>query len=395
MSLEDCVRILVETWQRPSQVRLQDEDAQRAFVDAFQQLCDLGPQTEKTFLDRGLVMLADAVKAPDILNASEAANTCGMLVEWGADPGIAFRAVLERLSSQLVLARDLAETLADQEAGAIEPLTETLRAGSAPEASDQAQFDLWKKLGEPLLGRAGMPEDFRAWVGLRYVVCAAMTMLSKEKEARKTARLDAGLVENASRLSGTSQWAFYVSGLLDMVDDLELLVLHAEQQRGYRVRLEAVRNNFHLFTLLQGELLGNPEEGGIVGTEYPDPLTVALARGESQFADLSPEDLERAAWGSSAWTYYQWTGYLPDGSFAPVEDYEHRVLGELTPREILPFEESPVVILAPLRVPQSWDANFFAPLHPALRPKVRILEQLDTTEVRDTLARIRHTPRVQ
>jgi len=93
----------------------------------------------------------------------------------------------------------------------------------------------------------------------------------------------------------------------------------------------------------------------------------------------------------------EWPTIVLDPRHALVSSNEDDadLLVMMTPRQILPFEELPLVILTPLQVPQSWDANFFAPLHPALRSEARILEQLGTTEVGDILMRIRGTSRLQ
>ena len=156
---------------------------------------------------------------------------------------------------------------------------------------------------------------------------------------------------------------------------------HPQENKGFRVRLEGVGSNFHLFSLLQETLVG---DGRLAGPR-PNRKVIATAKG-----DL-PHD--RLITDAAVWHYYDWTGLLPDGALASTT-MTSWIMGEATPHAIPFFEGDRVVILGPpIPASRAWDSSFFTNLHDALRSKVDLVDILSVEEVALRIQRIRkHHP---
>src|SRR5205085_10399264 len=89
----------------------------------------------------------------------------------------------------------------------------------------------------------------------------AMAHLSRSVPLRRAARRIDGLAAALAAIEDRVREAWFVRTALALVDDLEVLVLAPAARRGYRLHIEAVRSNFHLFTLVQGALIGDPAAG--------------------------------------------------------------------------------------------------------------------------------------
>ena len=72
---------------------------------------------------------------------------------------------------------------------------------------------------------------------------------------------------------GTAGWLY---GLLQVLDDEVLIVLHRDSGRGYRVTISGVGDNFQLHTLLAARLTGRNSRGLIPAAR---PLTGRVRRG--------------------------------------------------------------------------------------------------------------------
>jgi hypothetical protein len=295
-----------------------------------------------------LAALAPVIAAaPDVFQASRIAMLCGILVEWGADPTIAIPAILERLTTQLA---------------SVTPI----------DAENEASLF------------AQAPDVVKAWKGLRYMALPAMTMLCLDVKARQTARQNAALLDGIEALAAHQREVKFLQRLLNLSDGEELIVLHPRENKGFRVRLEAIGTNFHLFSLLQEALVGDPAVGMLPGPRA-NRKVIATAKGDI------PHD--RLITDSAVWHYYTWAGLLPDGTLAttPVTPW---ILGEQTPREIPHFEGDRLILLGPpIVASRGWDSSFFTNLHDALRSKVEVVEILSADEVALRLRRIRNAPR--
>jgi hypothetical protein len=202
-----------------------------------------------------------------------------------------------------------------------------------------------------------------------------MTMLCRDVDARKRARERTELVRAAESARSGHPYGYYLAELLSMADDERLVVLDVTRKRGFRVRLTAMRNNFHLFTLLQDALLP--------GDARLNSLAVSIAKSERMLAEVSPSEWsargehDRAVWGFGTW--------MAIGSAKP----SHWIWGEMRPTEIPMLDGERIVLLGPLELPRSWEIAVFVPLHSALRSSVQIEETFSGAAFDAWIAKIR------
>lgn len=295
-------------------------------------------------LNEVLRRVAPTVGTPDPYKASVMALLCGTLVEWGADPGELAPLLLARLPAFLAQAEAV--------------------AGRAERADPQTLY-------------SENPHGFAAWQGLSLMLLSAMAVLTRSVQVREAARANADLVRGIEALREHNREADFVAQTLEFVDGVGLVVLHPGEGKGFRVQLEAVRTNAHLFTLLQGELIG----GGHLPGAAVDPEVIAVARGEVPHEKLLDDH--------ARFHFYPWTAMGADGSldFAaglvvlPVDG---------RPGALPEFEGERVLLLGPPVLGlRGWDSNFFANIHDALRSAARVTEVLTAEDVADRLARIR------
>jgi hypothetical protein len=280
--------------------------------------------------------VAPTVGVPDPYKAAVMALLCGTLVEWGADPQELSPLLLARLPAFLAQAESVADR-AETEA------PETLFAAN--------------------------PDGFRAWQSLSLMLLPTMAVLARGAEFRKSARRSEELVRLIESLRERNREADFVAQTLSFVDGVELVVLHPGEGKGFRVELEAVHTNAHLFTLLHGALIdGGHLPGRPIGEELFGVATGAIPH-EKQLTD------------DARWQFYTWRGLRPDGSFAGA-DMSAWLFVEDPPTVIPEFEGERVVVLGPpVLGSRMWDSNFFANIHDSLRSAARVVGVLTPEEV--------------
>src|SRR5262249_22674225 len=151
------------------------------------------------------------------------------------------------------------------------------------------------------------------------------------------------LVNGIEALREQNQEADFVATTLGLTDGMELLVLHPGEGKGFRVELEAVNTMAHLFTLLQGELIG----GGHLPGRPVDPAVIAVARGEVPHEKLLTDD--------ARFHFYPWNAMRADGTLDAITGLFLGV--EAVPQEIPLFEGERVLLLGPPAFgSRSWDS---------------------------------------
>jgi hypothetical protein len=147
---------------------------------------------------------------------------------------------------------------------------------------------------------------------------------------------------------GTADWLY---GLLLVLDDEVLLVLHRATGYGYRVTIGGIGDNFQLHTLLAATLIGKKSRGLIPG-KGPSPAEVAAA---SDGPDLLPPGGIR-------------------GIFTLVDAYGNQIYNEGRPADIPRLEGIRVVVLDPPSYAQAWNAGR---TYPSMRPALEVTEVLN------------------
>ena len=219
------------------------------------------------------------------------------------------------------------------------------------------------------------PDEFKAWVGFEFIGLAAMTIFARSAEARAVAQGRDELRDWLAKLAPHHEIARYLLEMLECVD-AKFVILVPHENVGFHIEADAVRNNFHLMTLLQARLIG---DGYVYGPEVDEGLA-AMARGQA--------DLDEADTISAAFNFHPWIAVEADGQISP----EAMIFGEQHPNQIPDLDDEKIMILTPVTVVRSWDTNWVAPLHEALRSDVRVIDILVAPEVKNWLRRCAQAP---
>ena len=298
----------------------------------FQQLRQvLQSLASKAELDELLGQLAELIPGADPFRASALALNCGSLIEAGGDPARLAPHFLAALPRHLALAQRASETTFDAD-----------------------------------------PDAHRAQAGLTFLMLATMAVICRKAEYRQTARANPDIASRVESLRDTNREADYVAQVLGFTDDLDLVILAPNEMKGFRVRCDAVASCAHLMTLLQAALIGGEHLSG----EPLDPEVVGVATGEAPHARLLHDH--------ARFNFVSWSGEVDNGIDSlitmPVEE---------TPRYVTALDGQRIVLVGPpVLAGRSWDSNFFANIHDALKSRAEIVEVLSEAEVRRWLERI-------
>lgn len=327
-------------------------------------------QTAERERNEALGQMADLIGTPDLGRAAFIIMGCGALVEQGADPYIALDAVLGRLIEVLERAAAFGEAC---------------RATAEAEAADPAsQYQLddffVDKYGAQVA--AQMPENAQAWGVLEIVCVSAVAMLSRSVEGRKTARHNAALIQILQNFPVPHGMLDYLSEILEVLDEAELLVLYPVLERGYRLKISGIGDNFQLQTLLADAVIGNPEKGWIPG-ERPDPRVVAAARDQRIDATMPT--------AVGVFNLVNWRGLLPDGTLDKSDHADvNWIWGEGLPADIPQYEGTRIILLGPASYPRSWNAER---RFDGMKGELHVIEKLKPEAVQDWLKRLANAPR--
>ena len=167
-------------------------------------------------------------------------------------------------------------------------------------------------------------------------------------------------VESIREHFSVANWLY---GLLLVLDNTPLIVLHRPTGVGYRVTIGGIGDNFQLHTLLAAHLIGDPGAGWLPGTP-PTAEMIAAADGTGE--PVPPGAIV--------------------GQFNLVDPYGAWIWNEGRPADIPQFEGVRVVILDPPPYQRSWNAGR---VYPLMRPTLRVDGQLPPDEAASWLAKAR------
>lgn len=332
------VAALSELAQKPSTAHeLRAQPGETFSAPAFARLRDHIQTIEtRAQLNELIAEVAPLIGSADPFRAAVVAVQCGTFVEWGGDHALVAPHLLAVLPRHLELAQ----------------------------RAEDATFD-------------ADPDAHRARSGLTFLMLATMAVLCRSVAHRRAARANPALVAGVEAMRDAHNETNFVAQVLGFTDDLELLALVPGEGKGFRVKLEAVATCAHLFTLLQAELIG----GGHLTGDPLDDAVIAVARGEVPHTQHLHDS---ARFHYCAWFGLQANGELDGmniGSWLPV-DYD--------PGAIPLFDGVPVVLIGPKVLgSRSWDSNFFANIHDALRSRAEIVEVLTPDAARARIEKIR------
>jgi hypothetical protein len=333
--------------------------------------------------NRALAGLGRLVADRDVAYLGELAQTCGSLVETGCDPSQAIDPILGRLPDVIRAA-------------------ETFRAACLSEGQpeDEDEKSPLERVEEqaPRVARR-LPAEARAWESLGPLCLGTIALLARAPAWRARVRRDAALLGQARALADVNGAAGFLTKMLQVLDDEDLLILSAEPRVGFRVRIRGVGDNFQLHTLLAGSIIGPAEEGlypGLVGTIRDGHTTPSQpgrpldSRAVGVARDLPCTHDEAAVWSYlQLWT---WEALRPDGRLPddPIAHHELFVYNEGVPADIPLFAGERVILLGNVSFSRSWNGVRVFPFMPA---DLRLEQQLAAEEVDGWLRRIAAAPR--
>lgn len=208
--------------------------------------------------------------------------------------------------------------------------------------------------------REAFPEAYRTWQAARLLNMAVMTAFCRDLDGRIRLRTRPGLVARIERIGNRVKNGVYVERLLACADRVRFVLIHPAQGRGFVLNASAVRNNFHLWILLEDVLFQDDR------LHDARPRQTSAERARLRF-------FEPYAWRDWALALTTEAGYV-HGLDSPAA-FEV-VAGEL-----------PVVLAAPSTAQDGWPQGFAALLHDAHQPQVDVERELTRAEVVEWLAR--------
>jgi len=303
--------------------------------------------------DGTLHELAPLFATIDSFRAGVLALIGGSLVERGGNASILVETILELMQRQLLLAKEYAQK------------SDTLEA--------ETLFQL-------------LPEATRAHYGLPFTLLAAMTMLCRDREARKRWQLRQDMLALIDELEETYDTLSYIKTVLTLLDDQELLVLDPLNKRGFHVRMEGIQDRmYHCYALLQHAILEHTGPG-YLDAEPTDPFVVRYARNQN----LESGDYQKAQ-DSSDEQHFSFS--YPSALRLDNEDYSLDPLvffpGSASFFELPAIDGMRTLLIGKTFMRFLWTpANMYPIVHEALTSQVEIVRELATVEVEDKLQRI-------
>jgi hypothetical protein len=326
-----------------------------AFETGLRRLWDAVQGGDPDQLSRVLERICGLFEVVPLGPGGHLAVLAGGLVEDGADPDALVVPVVGGLGSSLDVAAEFVaawRSIVGDRVELPEPVEEQ-------RTFDGAIVRLTGRRGGLIRRRrsAALSEDeaFRlaeGWFSGGQWVLPAMTLLQIARiRAEFPARRE--LAEAAARVAPLRQDLDCLVGLLAVLDDERLVVLHRLTSRGFEVTISGVGDNFQLHTLLAATLSGVSADGLLEGVR-PDPTWVAAAT---------------------------------DGpiEFNLVDGYGRWIWNEGNPADIPVLNGRRVVVLDPSPHQQTWNIGR---TYPMMRPEVRLDRVMPADEAAGWLTRV-------
>ncbi|MFA1543050.1 hypothetical protein [Actinomadura monticuli] len=207
--------------------------------------------------DAAMAEVAASLESGDVFRAGMMAFVCGVLVERGGTVTVPVDAVLRVMERGLRLAKDY-----------------VVNGGAG------AEDELF----------ADDPDLVRAHHALPFVLLAAMTMLSRDEQARRRLRDRPHVSPLADELEPHYETLYYIREVLALLDGREIMLLDARNRRGFVLGLTGVQDRmYHFFALAQDALLRHAGPG-YLGADPTDPAAVRYAQNRG----LSQQDHQNA-----------------------------------------------------------------------------------------------------
>ncbi len=319
------------------------ERDEKAFMKSFQAMASAAegasPQECREALAILLPLLANIPLGP----GGPVAQMVGSLAGLGGEPLLPLPVLVERAASAMEAAMGFVE--AYRQLG-VEP------SDDDPNSAIERLIAQREGLGLTEREAYRLAEAFHTggeWVQPVLYLCQRKEVRLALPQRERLTRAIEPMVEYIE----TAHW---LHGLLQVLDDESLLVLHRETEQGFRLRISGIGDNFQLHTLLAAHLIGQVPGEPITATELS-----AATDGEM----MPPTGIR--------------------GRFNLVDAEGNWVWNEGRPSDIPPLDGVRVVVLDPPPYARSWNAGRAYPL---MAPEVVVERRLSPEEARELLSRV-------
>ena len=253
---------------------------QQRFEAATRSLAAATPQAAPDDVQDAMARLADILATIRFSRGADLARLAGAMTSHGPMPRKLLPVLVRRATEVMEVAARFAavygageQDLPDpEEPGLIQPVMTRLRSilgGPAGVPPLPVMPDL------PAAPDAAARALAEAWfTGNGWV--RPVLYLSQRKDIRASLPERPRLLAATEAVAGQLDAAHWLLGLLLVLDEEQLVVLHRATGRGYRVTISGIGDNFQLHTLLAASLIGE-ESRGLIPGQRPMPAEIAAA----------------------------------------------------------------------------------------------------------------------
>ena len=341
-----------------------DSGNQEVYLAALQRIRQATPRSSPAEVQEAAARLTPLVATIPFWKGSDLAGVAGQVTSYCANNSVILSALIQRTISAMELSAWFAVMLHGknvpdpEEPGLYQQSVGLLRDVLSQPGRDTLPAIL-ELPGRPDARAAALAE---AWFSCRSWMQPVL-YLAQRKDIRVTLPDRDRLTAACDAIREHMVTAEWLHGLLLVLDDETLVVLHRPAGLGYRVTISGIGDNFQLHTLLAAALIGRKSRG-MIGGKAPSPAEVAAA---SDGPELTPPGGIQAR-------------------FAMTDAYGDGIWLEGRPADIPTLEGTRVVVLDPPPYPRSWDAGR---AYPQMRPSVAVDEILNDMSSAYWLAKVR------
>lgn len=331
-----------------------DARDEAAFQEALNKLGSSIPRLEPAEVADNAAALAAAIHRLPIGVGSYVTQMVGGMCDYGADPATVLPALVDGALRVLGNVEQFKNLCA--------------RTGvTLPESGNEAAFPATMAA---LIAAAGAELETREIAQLAESWFAGDGWIQPVLFLAQRKRVRAGLPRRAELAAATAaatddlSTAHWLHGLLLVLDDEPLIVLHRATSQGWRCTMSGIGDNFQLHTLLAGQF------AEAVG-ETPPTRTELNAAGTG--ADVQPR------------------GGIK-GTFNLVDAFGAWIWNEGRPADIPHCDGTRIVVLDPPAYARSWNAGRPYPL---MAPSLTVEASLSAAETAQWLSMVKPDPRAQ
>ncbi len=302
-----------------------DEDLRLAAQSFFNAAGNAPPDD----VDAALQSLSQHFDINDDSRAGFLALTCATMIERGWDPHVIAEPLVDRVSTLLKSAAELATACADSivetdddHGGSVE-VFEKARKALAPEMEQQAA----------------------AWNALSHFWLPAIAVFSASAETRSSAR---HLRSDAAKISPYHEVGHWLQTILGVLDNEPIVAIEPQGKIGILGRISGIANNFQLNVLLMDSI---PSRRFFARRRVPKKVVdVALGVGPQRSGGTVV----------GCWNLYAWKAIRSDGTLPAANDYGSKnswIWNEGSPADIPVLDGRRAILLGPPSYRRTWQSQ--------------------------------------